>query len=263
MDQLGPEEVQNKLTEIAVAAEQLGLTILDALDYLQKNFEKRVEILLQFREDLSDEFAIEYLNNLLKRKPSKELLEAVRAKRKKIVLSDHDRHSLEVRQKNKCALCGKPLFRVNKPHVDHIVPISRHGDNSLNNLQILCAQCNLGKGSYLGWPLSAPFYEDRVSAKVRFFALSRAKGKCEIVGCQRSWLDSDLSVHKKIRFSKGGRYVLDNLRILCSQHASEELNTTMLNFRKSAIKCGSKSDEDEYLNVFKRNFKGLSRGNFD
>ena len=139
---MGPEEVQNKLTEIAVSAEQLGLTILDALDFLQKNLEQRVEILLQFREDLSDEFAFEYLNNLLGRKPSKDLLAAVRAKREKIVLSDDDRHILEVRQKNKCALCGKPLFHVNRPHVDHIVPISRHGDNSLSNLQILCAQCN-------------------------------------------------------------------------------------------------------------------------
>jgi 5-methylcytosine-specific restriction endonuclease McrA len=30
---------------------------------------------------------------------------------------------------------------------DHIVPISRGGDNTLNNLQTMCAKCNHNKGS--------------------------------------------------------------------------------------------------------------------
>jgi 5-methylcytosine-specific restriction endonuclease McrA len=48
-----------------------------------------------------------------------------------------------------CQLCGdRP--RLGKPiHVDHIKPRSKFPDLALdvNNLQILCADCNLGKGA--------------------------------------------------------------------------------------------------------------------
>lgn len=263
MEPLRLEEVQKRLIEVAATAEQLGLSIIEALDFLQKNLEQRVEILIQFREDLSDDLAIEYLTKLLKTRPTPQFLEAVRTKRKNVVLTDQDRHILEVRQKNRCALCGKSLFFINKPHIDHKVPISRHGDNSINNLQILCAQCNLGKGALFGWPLSAPFYEDQLSAKVRFFALSRANGKCEMSNCERTWLDSNLTVHTKVQGSRGGRTVLDNLRILCSHHSNEETRKTMLSFTTSAIKCVATVDEDESLSVFNQNFKKLARRDFD
>lgn len=42
-----------------------------------------------------------------------------------------------------CAKCGS----VEKLTVDHITPLSRGGDNSLENLQILCLVCNSKKGA--------------------------------------------------------------------------------------------------------------------
>ena len=47
-----------------------------------------------------------------------------------------------------CALTGRPL-QWNNPEdyqYDHIVPIARGGDNTLNNLQLLCTDANQAKG---------------------------------------------------------------------------------------------------------------------
>jgi len=47
-----------------------------------------------------------------------------------------------------CCLCGR------KPpdvvlHIDHIHPIAKGGGNERENLRVLCAECNLGKGAKL------------------------------------------------------------------------------------------------------------------
>lgn len=49
----------------------------------------------------------------------------------------------------RCVFCGKsPATDIGtKLHIDHIVPFSRGGANTLENLQTLCVQCNLGKSS--------------------------------------------------------------------------------------------------------------------
>jgi len=49
----------------------------------------------------------------------------------------------------RCIFCGKsPATDVGvKLHVDHIVPFSKGGTNSLDNLQTLCQDCNLGKSN--------------------------------------------------------------------------------------------------------------------
>ena len=39
---------------------------------------------------------------------------------------------------------GPPEFTL---HMDHIVPLSRGGTTTLDNLQTLCSRCNLGKGN--------------------------------------------------------------------------------------------------------------------
>lgn len=51
------------------------------------------------------------------------------------------------RDKFKCVYCGKsPAMNAGTLlHIDHIVPFSLGGTNTLDNLQTLCEECNLGK----------------------------------------------------------------------------------------------------------------------
>ena len=50
----------------------------------------------------------------------------------------------------RCVACGKsPATETGvKLHVDHVVPWSRGGDSSIDNLQTLCETCNLGKSNW-------------------------------------------------------------------------------------------------------------------
>lgn len=45
-----------------------------------------------------------------------------------------------------CARCGRS-FRASNMDVDHIIPQSRGGSNSRDNLQLLCQHCNRSKGN--------------------------------------------------------------------------------------------------------------------
>lgn len=47
------------------------------------------------------------------------------------------------RQRGLCLLCGVSL--ADGYHVDHVVPIAKGGHNNPDNLQLLCAPCNISK----------------------------------------------------------------------------------------------------------------------
>lgn len=53
------------------------------------------------------------------------------------------------RDGRRCQICGaSPATDVTaKLHVDHIVPVSRGGASTMDNLQTLCEACNLGKSN--------------------------------------------------------------------------------------------------------------------
>jgi 5-methylcytosine-specific restriction endonuclease McrA len=53
-------------------------------------------------------------------------------------------HKYEM-QKGLCAYCDCALNGIY--HIDHVVPISRGGSNSIENIVLSCPQCNLSKGA--------------------------------------------------------------------------------------------------------------------
>ena len=46
-----------------------------------------------------------------------------------------------------CVRCGRGRADGAKLHIDHIVPVSRGGKSTMDNLQTLCENCNCGKGN--------------------------------------------------------------------------------------------------------------------
>lgn len=68
--------------------------------------------------------------------------------------SPEDVDVLLASQNGVCAACRTNVHT--GFHVDHIIPLSRGGSNWATNLQILCAKCNLSKGSktMLEWKTS-------------------------------------------------------------------------------------------------------------
>lgn len=61
-------------------------------------------------------------------------------------LSKKRRYQVLERDNFTCQTCGRRAPDI-VLHIDHIIPVSKAGNNTLENLQTLCMDCNLGKGN--------------------------------------------------------------------------------------------------------------------
>lgn len=57
------------------------------------------------------------------------------------------RYDVLTRDNYKCVICGRSTSDNIKLQVDHIIPYSLGGETTLDNLQTLCSDCNLGKSN--------------------------------------------------------------------------------------------------------------------
>jgi len=159
---------------------------------------------------------------------------------------------LEDRQRWRCGLCGLQLSRQVEPHVDHIRPISLGGANSLDNLQLLCRDCNLGKSNITNWVLAMPYSDTSavITVRKRFCVLKRDDARC--TECGEGPPGTQLGVALKISQSQGGRYIVDNLQTLCIEHLTAR-NKALLrrgrakfSRRRTDIAFGSRSSGVSY-----------------
>lgn len=59
------------------------------------------------------------------------------------------RAQIIARDGSRCRMCGATAVGGARLHVDHVIPIDRGGRSTMDNLQTLCQECNLGKGNLL------------------------------------------------------------------------------------------------------------------
>jgi hypothetical protein len=115
----------------------------------------------------------------------------------------------------------KPMYEspeeLCQPEVDHIVPVSRAGENDLSNLQILCRGCNMAKSDLIALLvknelLYAGLELREIPRPVRFrmlvWALLKSGSECSC--CQDS--ETELTVRL---WQREGAYVRTNMRVLC------------------------------------------------
>ena len=101
----------------------------------------------KYKDD--NETVIEFIENaILKSLPkealSQEELKKINRRRK---ISDTTRYAVLERAGFKCQCCGSKPLKINDVvlHIDHIIPHSLGGSDSIDNLQVLCDKCNLSK----------------------------------------------------------------------------------------------------------------------
>lgn len=71
---------------------------------------------------------------------------ATKAKRRSRHISQSTRVDVLRRDNYRCVFCGVSSKKA-ELEIDHIVPFSHGGGNTINNLQTLCSDCNKGKSN--------------------------------------------------------------------------------------------------------------------
>ena len=131
------------------------------------------------------------------------------------------------RQMGRCATCGALFDGTREEQLDHVIPWRLIGDvRDGSNWQILCSECNTGKGSLLttllspeawGWlyVTKSTVFPHKPTPETRYVVLAQ-RAHCE--RCGRGPSEVHLEVAKA---TDSGLPVADNLIVLCDDDRSK------------------------------------------
>lgn len=210
--------------EFAELAGMLGYSENDLKHELIELVRARVSFLVRAAKFANDSQVERYLADLLGRSPDVEEISLSRRARRRYRLSDDERMQLEGIQCGRCGLCGRFFEFAGSVHVDHIVPLAQGGEDALANLQLLCRDCNLGKHDLSNWLLGVPYQSEQRTPRLRYCVLSRAKGRCSVPHCEAGPTNSELELVTRVPPARGGRWVFDNLAVMCAEHARKTIS---------------------------------------
>jgi len=99
------------------------------------------------KSDIFEESEIRVAIQDLEKKRIERQSESFQKKEERGKMNDGLRYNILRRDGFRCRLCGRTAQDGVKLEVDHIIPISRGGKTTYDNLQTLCKECNRGKGA--------------------------------------------------------------------------------------------------------------------
>jgi 5-methylcytosine-specific restriction endonuclease McrA len=146
-ERVGPEHVRGKMREAYWNDPEWARKY--ARDAYRQRAKQRAEDKRQWRKANPDRWR-EIAERSYKKHPEKYAAwRRNRKARKRNAPGTHtaaDLKAILIAQKYRCTYCRGNLKRA-KRHVDHIKPLARGGSNGPENLQYLCAPCNMSKGA--------------------------------------------------------------------------------------------------------------------
>ncbi len=102
------------------------------------------------------------------------------------------------RSEGVCTYCGKALHPMRDFDVDHVIPVSRGGDNSPTNLVASCRRCNLSKQARDSQEFRARLGQrEAVPNAYRFLTVEQVAAKLQVheETVRRSLRDGKLNGH--------------------------------------------------------------------
>lgn len=213
--------------DLSVRARRLGMTLAEVVAEKVEELDARWALLRRPNSHVKERRQIEYVRFITGGDVSQEDLERLLPVRREVLGAKRAtiQHALERRDGLRCRCCGAALDRGRMVHVDHVLPVAMGGASDLSNYQLLCSECNQGKGDLASWAMANAVFPGRMRLKptlrMRYAALAYHGRRCTWPDCGAHAGNAELVVRLRVPFERGGSATLDNLAVYCMRHMQE------------------------------------------